>query len=158
MKQLFSITALLCGLAGVGLAHAESDETVSVEEQAEAAQEALTTADTIAIRDVVRAQLNAFAADDAAAAFELATMEKQLLIGSPDIFLQLIRERYEPIYRNKILIFDDPEVVHGLTVQRVRVTDSYSRVWVAIFWMQQDEQANWKIDGCHLVETTNISV
>lgn len=158
MKQFFSITALMCGLVSLGLAHAEPEEPATAQEPPELATAALTTADTIAIHEVVQAQLNAFASDDAAAAFDLATVEKQLLLGSPDIFMQLIRERYEPIYRNKVLIFDHPEVVHGLTVQRVRVTDSYSRVWVAIFWMQQDEQSNWKIDGCHLVETPNVSV
>lgn len=145
MKRILVIVGLLLGLAGPNWANGEPIG-------------ALTTADSIAIHEVVQAQLDALAKDDAAAAFELATLEKQVLIGSADNFMRLIRERYEPIYRNKVLIFFEPEVVHGIAVQTVRVTDSYSRVWVAIFWMQQDADYKWKIDGCHLLETTNVSV
>jgi len=149
MKRLLTMAALLCGLGGSALAQDEPEQ---------AAGSALTTADITAIRQAVKAQLEAFAKGDAATAFALATSEKRMMIGSADNFMQLIRESYEPIYRNKVLIFSEPKVVEGMALQTVRVTDSHSRVWVAIFWMQQDEESNWKIDGCHLVETSIISV
>lgn len=118
----------------------------------------ITTADAIAIHEVVQLQLEALANDDAASAFELATPEKRMLIGSPDNFLKLIKEEYNPIYRYQRVIFSRPEVVDGEAVQMVRVTDGYSRVWVAIFWMQQGEDSSWRIDGCQLIETTSVSV
>lgn len=149
MRRLVVMAALLCGLGGFVLAQDGSEQEVVG---------SLTVEDTIAIRQAVKAQLEAFAKDDAATAFELATPEKRMLIGSPDDFMQLIRESYEPIYRNKVLIFSETKVVEGMALQTVRVTDSYSRVWVAVFWMQQDEELNWKIDGCHLVETAIVSV
>lgn len=123
-----------------------------------AAMDALTTADAIAIREVVQLQLDALANDDAASAFELATTEKRMLIGSADNFLQLIKEQYNPIYRHQRVIFSRPEVVNGNAIQVVRVTDSASRVWLAIFWMQQEEGSGWKIDGCQLLETTSVSI
>lgn len=118
----------------------------------------ITTADAIAIHEVVQSQLEALANDDAASAFELATPEKRMLIGNPDNFLRLIKEEYNPIYRYQRVIFSRPEVVDGEAVQMVRVTDGYSRVWVAIFWMLQGEDGNWRIDGCQLLETTSVSV
>lgn len=118
----------------------------------------ITTADAIAIHEVVQSQLEALSNDDAASAFELATPEKRMLIGSPDNFLRLIKEEYNPIYRYQRVIFSRPEVIDGDAVQLVRVTDGYSRVWVAVFWMQQGEDGSWKIDGCQLLETTSVSV
>lgn len=145
MKRFLIIVGLLFGLAGPGFA---DDVPIN----------GITTADATAIHATVQAQLDAFAKDDADAAFDLATLEKRVLIGSPDNFMRLIRERYEPIYRNRLVIFFEPELVHGMPVQMVRVTDSYSRVWVAIFWMQQNDEFDWKIDGCHLVETASVSL
>ena len=88
----------------------------------------------------------------------MATSEKRMQIGSADNFLQLIKEQYNPIYRHQRVIFSRPEVIDGDAIQIVRVTDSDSRVWLAIFWMQQEEDSSWKIDGCQLLETTSVSV
>lgn len=122
------------------------------------ALENITTADAIAIHETVQLQLEALSNDDAVGAFELATPEKRLLIGSPDNFLRLIKEEYNPIYRYQGVIFSHPEVIDGAAIQMVRVTDGYSRVWVAVFWMQQGEDSAWRIDGCQLLETTSVSV
>lgn len=118
----------------------------------------ITTADAIAIHEVVQSQLEALSNDDAASAFELATPEKRMLIGSPDNFLRLIKEEYNPIYRYQRVIFSRPEVVDGDAVQLVRVTDGYSRVWLAVFWVLQGEDGVWRIDGCQLLETSSVSV
>lgn len=120
--------------------------------------DAITTADAIAIHEVVRSQLDALSNDDAVSAFELATPEKRMLIGSPDNFLRLIKEEYNPIYRHEGVIFSRPEVVDGDAIQLVRITDGSSRVWVAVFWMLQGDDGNWRIDGCQLLETTSVSV
>ena len=118
----------------------------------------ITTADAIAIHEVVQSQLEALSNDDAVSAFELATPEKRMLIGSPDNFLRLIKEEYNPIYRYQRVIYSKPEVINGDAIQVVRVTDGNSRVWIAVFWMQQGEDSAWRIDGCQLLETTSVSI
>jgi hypothetical protein len=146
MKQLLTlITTLLIGL-GV------SWQTCAAEPVAD-----ISTADAIAIHSAVQSQLDALAQDDAASAFELTSPAKRMQIGTPDNFLRIIKEQYNPIYRNLGVIFSVPEIVDGEAIQVVRVTDGVSRVWVAIFWMQQEEDSSWKIDGCQLVQTTTIS-
>lgn len=145
MKQLLATTGLLVVLGAPWWNTA-------------AAIDDITTADAIAIHETVQSQLEALSNDDAASAFELATPEKRMLIGSPDNFLRLIKEEYNPIYRYQRVLFSRPEVVNGDAIQVVRVTDGYSRVWVAVFWMQQGEDSSWKIDGCQLLETTAVSV
>ncbi len=118
----------------------------------------ITTADAIAIHEVVSTQLNALADDDAASAFEQTTPSKRMQIGSADDFLQMIKEEYTPMYRPQGVIFSAPEVVYGNAIQVVRLTDVNSHVWVAIFWMQQEEDSSWKIDGCNLLETSSVSI
>jgi hypothetical protein len=141
MKRLLAMAGLLCVLA------APVCEAV----------DNITTADAIAIHEVVESQLAAFANDDAMSAFELATPEKRLLLGTPDKFLRIIKEQYSPIYRFSNIIFMRPEVIEGEPIQIVRVTDSEGKVWVAVFWMQQEEDNSWKVDGCQLFETSSIS-
>ncbi|WP_081583527.1 DUF4864 domain-containing protein [Noviherbaspirillum massiliense] len=122
------------------------------------AAESLTAADAQAIQAVVQTQLEAFMDDDATTAFQLATASTRMQIGTPDNFLRLIKEQYTPMYRHETAIFSKPEVVDGDAIQLVRLTDGASHVWLAIFWMQQDEDNTWKVDGCQLLETTSISI
>lgn len=146
MKSLFALATLLFAL-GVpqGAISAEPINDI-------------TTADKIAIHEVVRSQLDALADDDAASAFELTTPSKRMQIGSADDFLQMIKEEYTPMYRPQGMIFSAPQVVHGNAIQVVRLTDGDSHVWLAIFWMQQEDDSSWKIDGCHLLETSSVSI
>ena len=123
-----------------------------------AAIDGITTADAIAIHKVVQSQLDALSNDDAVGAFELTTPEKRLLIGSPDNFMRMIKEEYIPIYRYQRVIFSSPEVINGDAIQVVRVTDGYSKVWVAVFWMQEGDDGAWRVDGCQLLETTSVSI
>jgi hypothetical protein len=145
MKRLLATAGLLFGLCAPWWSNAWAIDDI-------------TTADAIAIHEVVQNQLEALSNDDADSAFELATPEKRMLIGSPDNFLRLIKEEYNPIYRYQRVIFSRPEVINGDAIQIVRVTDGNSRVWLAIFWMQQGEDSNWRIDGCQLLETTSVSI
>lgn len=145
MKRLLATASLLAGLCAPWWGNAWAIDDI-------------TTADAIAIHEVVQSQLEAFSNDDAVSAFELATPEKRMLIGSPDNFLRLIKEEYNPIYRFQRVIFSKPEVVNGDAIQVVRVTDGNSRVWLAVFWMQQGEDSAWRIDGCQLLETTSVSI
>lgn len=145
MKRLLGIVVLLTGLGTLWGVQADEPEGL------------LTTADAVAIHKVVQSQLDALANDDAAGAFELTSPAKRTQIGSADNFLRMIKEEYPPIYRPQRAIFSTPQVVHGHPIQIVRLTDGYSHVWVAIFWMKLEEDNSWKIDGCQLLETTSVS-
>lgn len=119
----------------------------------------ITTADAIAIHAAVESQLEALAEDDAASAFELTSPTKRMQIGTADNFLRIVKEQYTPIYRPQLVIFSRPQVVDGNAVQIVRLTDDDRHVWVAVFWMlQQEDDSSWKIDGCQLLQTSSMSI
>lgn len=114
--------------------------------------------DALTIRNVVQSQLEAFAADDATAAFGLATSSTRALLGSPEQFLQLIKEHYPPIYRHRGALFSQPEMIDGHVLLMVRLTAHDNVVWLAVYEMAQEEGGDWKIDGCNLFETTSVSI
>jgi hypothetical protein len=111
-----------------------------------------------AIQSAVQLQIDALTKDDADSAFALATTDTRNRLGTPDNFLRLIKEQYDPVYRHRLALFSEPTVVDNEVYQLVRLTDLNNQVWVAIYLMLKDEDGSWKIDGCQLVETTTVSV
>ncbi|OGB26419.1 MAG: hypothetical protein A3I66_00950 [Burkholderiales bacterium RIFCSPLOWO2_02_FULL_57_36] len=145
-RWFFAMLILLAGLA------------LSWSGAAAAAADEITQEDRVAIRSVVQSQLEALADDDAEAAFAQATADTRSRLGNSDTFLQIIKQQFAPIYRHQRAIFSAPEVIGGHMVQVVRLTDSDSSVWLAIYQMQRESDGKWKIAGCGLIETTTVSV
>ncbi|MBI1891492.1 MAG: DUF4864 domain-containing protein [Burkholderiales bacterium] len=118
----------------------------------------LTSSEVTAIQKTVRQQIDALANDDALGAFALTSTDTRTRIGTPDDFLRLIKEEYDPVYRHRLALYSPPQIVNGKTYQLVRLTDLDSRVWIAIYLLDRDEVGDWKIEGCQLVETTTVAV
>jgi hypothetical protein len=118
----------------------------------------VSAADAKAIREVVQSQFDAFEDDDAPAAFALTSQASRSRLGSPDEFLRLIKEQYGPIYRHRTALFSGPQVIGADTLLIVRLTSPDSHVWIAIYRMEREPDGKWKIDGCHLLQTTSVSI
>lgn len=118
----------------------------------------LTKVDEKAIHVVVQSQLDAFRKDDAVRAFGFATSSTRSQIGSPDKFLRIVKEQYMPIYRHRVAIFSNPEMIGGEAIQTVRLTDADGLVWVALYKMQREKDGKWRIEGCQLFGTSSVSV
>ena len=146
MKRTLAITSLLVALAALAWV-----------DRAARSAEPINSADAEAIHAVVQSQLDAFAKDDAETAFELASPDTRVKFGSPYNFLQLIKLHYNPIYRHRLALFSDPEVIDGATIQVVRLTDGDNQVWLAIYRMRSDPGGAWKVDDCQLLRTTSIA-
>lgn len=125
---------------------------------AQAEVKGLKPGEVIAIQNAVQLQIDALAKDDADGAFALTSADTRNRLGTPDNFLRLIKEQYDPVYRHRLAIFSSPQVIDGKVYQSVRLTDFDSHVWLAIYLMHKDADGTWKIDGCQLVETTTVAV
>lgn len=123
-----------------------------------ATAEKLRESEMAQIRSAVQAQIEALTKDDAVKAFDLTTEDTRNRLGSPDNFLKMIKEKYDPVYRHRMALYSSPQIVLGKVYQAVRLTDLDSHVWVAIYLMHKDEEGTWKIDGCQLVQTMTIAV
>lgn len=104
------------------------------------------------IQGVIVAQLAAFAEDDAETAFQTATPAVRAAIGSSGRFLALVRGAYPMVYRPASVTFHKPEKDEGSVLQLVEITDSNSKSWLALFALEQQPDATWRISGCVVAE------
>lgn len=102
-------------------------------------------------RAVVQAQLDAFAADDARRAFLLATPSARKHLGSPDNFLKLVRNNYAVVYRPASVAFLKPELIDGVLVLGVQMTDAQGAAWLATYQLERQPNGMLLIGGCELV-------
>ena len=115
---------------------------------------AQTAPDPAVVRDiqgVIRNQMAAFQRDDAAAAFQDASPFIQGRFQQPDIFLEMVRSGYAPVYRPQQVEFRDLVPIEGgMLEQRVFVIGPDGRSYLAHYEMQRQPDGSWKINGCTL--------
>ncbi len=107
--------------------------------------------DTHAAQQVVRAQLAAFAANDAEQAFSYATDAIRAQFGTAAQFLRMVRGAYPVVYQPSSVIFLKPEFDDDELVQPVHMTDPSGTTWLAIYQLLRQADKSWRIGGCVLV-------
>jgi Domain of unknown function (DUF4864) len=118
------------------------------------AQEApVPTADARAIEAVIRAQLDAFARDDARKAFSYAAPGIRQAFGTPENFLVMVRSGYPVVYRPASVHFLKPVADEGAVIQPVRMTDADGTAWIALYLMQRQPDGVWLTNGCRLARS-----
>jgi uncharacterized protein DUF4864 len=132
VMRLLVALALLLGLAG------------GVQAQS------VSSADRAAIRQVIQGQVDAFRRDDGPAAFGYASPTIQGMFGSPDVFMDMVRQGYQPVYRPRAFDFREIVDLNGQPAQRVDVIGPDGRPVIAIYPMRQLPDGTWRIDGCFL--------
>jgi hypothetical protein len=112
--------------------------------------QSVSDADRAAIRQVIEAQVDAFRRDDGDAAFKYASPAIQGMFGSPEIFMDMVRQGYQPVYRPRAFDFREIVDLHGQPAQKVHVIGPDGRPVTAIYPMRQLPDGSWRIDGCFL--------
>ena len=104
------------------------------------------------VRQVIVTQLAALAQDDADAAFETATPAVRAAIGSSNRFLAMVRGAYPMVYRPAQVSFHKPEEEDGSVLQLVEIRDGNGKSWLALFALEKQPDASWRISGCVVAE------
>jgi hypothetical protein len=115
-----------------------------------AQQPAVSAADRDAIRSTIESQVEAFRRDDGEAAFGYASPTIRRLFGTPDIFMEMVRQGYQPVYRPRVFDFAEIVLLHGQVTQKVKVVGPDGRPVTAYYPMTQLPDGTWRIDGCYL--------
>src|SRR4051812_43246584 len=115
-----------------------------------AQEAAVSEQDRAAIRDIIGRQVDAFRRDDGDAAFGLASPGIQRLFGSSDIFMDMVRQGYQPVYRPRAFDFREIVELNGQPAQKVHVVGPDGRPVTAFYPMTQLPDGSWRIDGCFL--------
>jgi uncharacterized protein DUF4864 len=109
-------------------------------------------ADATAAQDVIRAQEQAFARDDAATAYSYAAPAIQDIFGDAEIFMQMVQQGYAPVYRHQSFEFGEAKVSDGQVAQRVQIVDDKGEAWEALYTLEQQPDGSLKITGCSLLK------
>lgn len=111
----------------------------------------VTDNDLAAIRSVISGQLEAFQKDNDSGAFSFASPEIQAQFGTPATFMRMVRTAYQPVYRPRSVMFEDITTIQGLPTQKVLLLDEERKLVRALYLMQKQPDATWRIAGCYLV-------
>ena len=114
------------------------------------AQAQVSASDQTAIRDVIEGQVDAFRRDDGDAAFGYASPSIQGMFGSSEIFMDMVRQGYRPVYRPRVFEFREIVILHGMVTQKVHVVGPDGRPVTAFYPMTQQPDGSWRIEGCYL--------
>jgi hypothetical protein len=109
-------------------------------------------ADVAAAPNVIRAQEQAFARGDAAAAYAQAAPAIRQIFSNAEIFMQMVQQSYPPVYRHQRFVFGEAKVSDGYVAQRVQIVDEKGEAWEALYTLEQQPDGSLKITGCSLLK------
>lgn len=124
---------------------------------AHAAEPAVSAADRQAIQGVITRQIEAFGRDDGSAAFGFAAPNIQALFGTPERFMGMVRQGYQPVYRPRSVEFSDLREEDGQVVQAVELVGPDGAAHTALYAMERGADGQWRIAGCVLVRSPRVA-
>ena len=108
--------------------------------------------DVAAAQSIIRAQEQAFARDDAAAAYSHASPALQEVFQRPEIFMMMVQQAYPPVYRHRSFEFGEAKAAGSQIAQRVHIVDDNGEAWEALYTLEQQADGSLKITGCSLLK------
>jgi hypothetical protein len=130
MRALILVAAMLVGL--IAPVHAADDITSA--------------------QSTIRSQAEAFGRDDGTAAYAQAAPAIQGMYPSPDIFMEMVRSAFAPVYRHRSFEFGEGQVSGGVIAQKVHIVDTDGVAWEALYTLEQQPYGSFKITSCRLLK------
>jgi hypothetical protein len=107
---------------------------------------------------VISSQLDAFAHDDAKAAFGFAAPPIQQRFSSPEAFLAMVKTVYPPVYRHRSVEFGGETRQGDKIEQGVVFVDDDNAVWAGVYTLARQSDGGWKITGCVIARSKETSL
>jgi hypothetical protein len=107
--------------------------------------------DVAAAQGVIRSQVEALGRDDAAAAYSYAAPAIRDVFPQAEIFMDMVRRSYAPVYRHKSFEFGEARASGGKIAQRVPIIDADGIPWEALYTLELEPDGSVKISGCVLL-------
>ncbi len=120
--------------------------------------ESLSPADEQAFRSVISDQIDAFRADDGSRAYSHAAPMIRQVFPSPDLFMNMVRQSYQPVYRPQSFSFGKAGLsASGRPIQRVTLVGPDGQTYEAVYTMERQPDGTWQINGCAIVRAPDVS-
>jgi hypothetical protein len=102
---------------------------------------------------IIERQFDAFARDDAEAAYALADPTIKEMFVDPDHFMAMVRDRYAPVYRHRSVEFGDFAELGDEATLKATLVDNDNVEWTALYSLRREANGDWLISGCVLVKS-----
>lgn len=109
-------------------------------------------------RVLIERQLDAFARDDAPAAYAEAAPSITAMFTDPETFMSMVRETYAPVYRHRSVEFGPAKADADTIEQAVTFVDRSDQVWKALYRLTRQPDGKWLISGCTLIMSDDRSI
>jgi Domain of unknown function (DUF4864) len=109
-------------------------------------------------RAIIERQFNAFALDDAEAAYALADPTIKDMFGDAGHFMTMVREHYAPVYRHRSVEFGAFAESGDEASLQATLVDGDNVVWTAFYSLRQEANGEWLISGCVLVKAEGSAI
>ncbi len=122
-----------------------------------AAAQSLSDADKATFESIITRQIDAFRADDGNAAYAYAAPMIQRIFPTPELFMNMVRGKYQPVYRPQNYTFGKAGFsASGRPIQRVTILGPDGLTYEAIYTFEQQPDGTWQINGCALVRVPDL--
>ena len=98
-------------------------------------------------QSIIESQIQAFLDENAELAYSYAAPLIKMKFNSPQEFMYMVRNYYEPVYNPKQFQFIDAKYFEGAIFHQLQVISQKNESFLATYSLIQDE-GKWKISGC----------
>jgi hypothetical protein len=109
-------------------------------------------------RAVIERQFEAFARDDAEAAYALADPTIKQMFVDADHFMAMVRDHYAPVYRHRSVEFGAFAQSGDEASLEATLVDNDNVVWTALYSLRREANGDWLISGCILVKAEGSAI
>lgn len=103
-------------------------------------------------RSVIGQQIEAFLNDDAAAAYSFASPQIKGLFPSQDLFFEMVKRGYRPVYRPGNFAFGRSKIDGTTIVQEVLISGPNGKDWTALYSLTLQSDGSYKINGVQMLQ------
>ena len=98
-------------------------------------------------QSIIESQIQAFLDENAELAYSYAAPLIKMKFNSPQEFMYIVKNYYEPVYNPKQFQFIDAKYFEGAIFHQLQVISQKNESFLATYSLIQDE-GKWKISGC----------
>ncbi|PSH66795.1 DUF4864 domain-containing protein [Phyllobacterium brassicacearum] len=104
-------------------------------------------------QSIIRSQINAFLNDDASAAYSFASPAIQGKFPNQNLFFEMVKRTYRPVYRPGNFAFGRNKVVGDQVIQEVLITGPDGKDWTAVYQLIKLPDGTYKINGVQILQS-----
>jgi hypothetical protein len=110
------------------------------------------------VQGVISSQLEAFARDDAQAAYAFAAPAIREQFDDAASFLAMVKSAYPAVYRHRSAEFGVEQRDGERVRQAIVFVDADNDVWAGVYLLARQPDGAWRIEGCALRRSDDTSL